>query len=250
VITLTLQDDGGTASGGIDTLTRTITININPRNHAPSFVVGSNLSLKDTDGQQTLPAWATSILAGPAEESTQKLHFMITVNSNPSLFAAGPTIDADGTLSFTPVLNADGLAQLSIALADDGGTALGGVDQSAPQTFTISIAKEHPWHNEKANIDVDADGTLAPIDALDVINYLNDKHAGAGPVPDDAHGTVYYDVDGDGQVAPIDALTVINNLNAHTVLPGSAGEGEAAANDAGLFYLLAYDIATQKRRTQ
>src|SRR5207248_1085996 len=112
--------------------------------------------------------------------------------------------------------------------------------------------KEHPWHNEKAAIDVDADGTLAPIDALDVINFLNDKHAGPGDVPKDAHGTIYYDVDGDSTIAPIDALIVINNLNAGTVLSQAGREGEAAAagGDSAWLYLLAYDVAMQgKRRT-
>jgi hypothetical protein len=53
---------------------------------------------------------------------------------------AAPAIDATtGTLTYTPAANANGSATVTVTLFDDGGTANGGSDTSAPQTFTITV---------------------------------------------------------------------------------------------------------------
>ena len=57
----------------------------------------------------------------------------------PALFSAGPAVAADGTLTYTPAANANGTATITLTLSDNGGTANGGVDTSAPQTFTITV---------------------------------------------------------------------------------------------------------------
>ena len=65
-----------------------------------------------------------------------------TVSSdNPALFAGGgqPAVSADGTLTYTPAPNANGVATVTVRAADDGGTATGGGDTSAPQTFAIAV---------------------------------------------------------------------------------------------------------------
>ncbi len=41
---------------------------------------------------------------------------------------------------YTPAADATGSATVTIRAVDDGGTALGGSDTSAPQTFTITLA--------------------------------------------------------------------------------------------------------------
>jgi subtilisin-like proprotein convertase family protein len=146
-VTFVLQDDGGTVNGGQDTSApQTVTINVTPVNDAPSFVPGGNVSVLEDTGPATFPAWTNpaSFLAGPPDEvATQTfLGFNITSNSNPSLFAAGglPAINVTtGDLTFTPAANAFGTATITVRLHDSGGTANGGVDLSAPQTFTITI---------------------------------------------------------------------------------------------------------------
>src|SRR5207249_2917224 len=82
--------------------------------------------------------WATAISAGPANEASQSVTFTST-NDNNALFSAQPSVAADGTLTFTPVANANGTATVTITAHDDGGTANGGVDTSAAQTFTITV---------------------------------------------------------------------------------------------------------------
>ncbi|MCB1053249.1 MAG: tandem-95 repeat protein, partial [Acidobacteria bacterium] len=141
VITLVLMDDGGTANGGSDTSApASFTITIDPVNDAPSFLVGADPTVLEDSGVQTLSGWATARSAGPPDESGQMLTFNITGNTNPSLFASGPSLDAStGDLSFTPAADAVGSAMISVVLMDDGGTANGGVDTSSTATFAIQI---------------------------------------------------------------------------------------------------------------
>jgi hypothetical protein len=82
--------------------------------------------------------WATAISAGPANESSQTLNFIVT-NSNNPLFSVQPAIAPNGTLTYTPTPNANGQATVTVQLHDDGGTANGGVDTSALQSFTITV---------------------------------------------------------------------------------------------------------------
>src|SRR5207247_2121012 len=48
-------------------------------------------------------------------------------------------VAANGTLTFTPA-GGVGSATVTVQIHDDGGTANGGVDTSASQTFTITVA--------------------------------------------------------------------------------------------------------------
>ncbi len=84
----------------------------------------------------------------------------------------------------------------------------------------------NPYKNQTNNADVNADGFVTPIDALQVINFLARNGSSAAltnppnrPVPP------YVDVNGDGFVTPIDVLIVINTINRQTF---GAGEGEAS----------------------
>ena len=87
------------------------------------------------------------MLPGPAtatDEAIQALDFLVTVLNTGTLPAAQfttlPAIDpVTGTLTFQVAPNVNGEAHVSVALHDDGGTALGGVDTSVPQTLTITV---------------------------------------------------------------------------------------------------------------
>lgn len=72
------------------------------------------------------------------DESGQTLTFQVS-NDNNALFAAQPAVSTTGTLTYTPAANAFGSATVTFTLADDGGTANGGVDISAAQSFTITV---------------------------------------------------------------------------------------------------------------
>ena len=138
-VTVTVQDDGGTANGGVDTSApATFTVTVSPVNDAPSFTAGPDQTTISLLGAQTVPGWATGISAGPANESAQSVSFIVTVD-NPGLFSVQPAVASDGTLTYTPGLLAVGVATVTVRAVDSGGTANGGTDTSAPQTFTITI---------------------------------------------------------------------------------------------------------------
>src|SRR5207244_2484458 len=103
-------------------------------------------------------AWATAISAGPADESGQSVTFSVS-NSNNALFAAQPSISPSGVLSFTPAANANGTATVTVTLSDNGGTANGGADTSASQTFTITVVavNDAPSFTSGGNVSVDED---------------------------------------------------------------------------------------------
>ena len=138
-ITVTAVDNGGTANGGTNTSApSTFTITVTPVNDAPSFTAGANQTVVSLLGAQSIPGWATGITSGPADESSQNVSFIVT-NDNPGLFSAQPTILPNGRLIYDPTLLAIGSATVTVRAVDNGGTADGGSDASAPQTFTITI---------------------------------------------------------------------------------------------------------------
>ncbi len=140
-LTVVLMDNGGTANGGVNTSAPVnFSITLQSVNDEPSFTPGSNQVVLEDAGAQTVPAWATAISAGPPDEAGQVLTFNITGNTNPALFAVAPAVDPlSGDLTFTPAADANGAADITVELMDDGGTANGGDDTSPPVTFNIAI---------------------------------------------------------------------------------------------------------------
>ncbi|MBK8205281.1 MAG: tandem-95 repeat protein [Planctomycetes bacterium] len=118
-----------------------VTVNVDTAaiNDAPSFSVGADPSVTWAAGAQSIFPWATGISAGPADEAAQTLTFNVTGNTNAALFNVQPAVAADGTLTFTPATNASGTATITLTLSDNGGTAGGGIDTSAPDSFDITV---------------------------------------------------------------------------------------------------------------
>ena len=140
-VNIKLHDNGGTANGGVDTsAVQSFKLTSNFVNDVPSFTAGGDQTVNENAPAQSVVGWATSISPGPGfNEAGQTLNFIVTTD-NPSLFAAGPSIDpATGTLSYTPATNAFGTANVQIVLHDNGGTANGGIDTSAAQSFKINV---------------------------------------------------------------------------------------------------------------
>jgi VCBS repeat-containing protein len=136
-VTVKLQDNGGTAFGGVDTKIRTFTITVNPVNDAPSFAVGANQTVNEDAGAQTAMGFASSISPGPMDEAGQMVSFLVS-NDNMGLFSAQPSIDAAGNLTYAFAMDAFGSAKVTVQAKDTGGVMNGGVDTSAAQFFTIT----------------------------------------------------------------------------------------------------------------
>jgi VCBS repeat-containing protein len=124
--------------GALDSNLATVWITVVAVNDAPAFVKGADQTVVQNSGLKTVSGWATSVTAGPADESGQAVNFIVT-SDNAGLFATQPAIDASGTLTFTPAAGATGIAHVTVQLHDNGGTADGGADTSAAQSFTITV---------------------------------------------------------------------------------------------------------------
>jgi hypothetical protein len=140
-VTITLMDDGGTDRGGVDSVTDTFTITIEPVNDPPSFMPGPDVTVDEDSGPYDAD-WATDLSVGPdneRDELSQTLSFAVTA-TDASLFADQPAIDGEtGALTFTPADNANGSTDVSVILSDNGGTTNGGDDTAETVTFTITI---------------------------------------------------------------------------------------------------------------
>jgi len=162
-VSVSISDNGGTANGGVDTSTiQTFDIDVTLVNDEPSFTVGPNQTVNEDAGAISVAGWASNILAGPPDESGQMLTFNITANDNPSLFSAGPAVAANGTLTFTTAADANGTANITLELMDDGGTANGGDDTSPPQNFSITITpvNDEPSYISGGDVTVDENSGL------------------------------------------------------------------------------------------
>ncbi len=91
---------------------------------------------------------------------------------------------------------------------------------------TVEVVNPFAFHNPLRALDTNRDGNISPVDALIVINKINDGGSGVLPTPISLAGITeffYYDTNKDGSIAPIDVLVVINFLND----PAQNGEGES-----------------------
>ena len=87
-------------------------------------------------------------------------------------------------------------------------------------------------------LDVNADGYVTPLDAVMVINHLNNQ--GSERLTGYTHVAPFVDVNTDGFVAPIDPLLVVNHLNANSSAnqgAPSSGEGEWAERIADVIFV-------------
>lgn len=193
--------------GKADSNIATVMINVIAVNDAPSFTKGSNQTVLNDGAPRKVINWATSISAGPPDESGQTLNFVIDNNSNPDLFSVAPEISPAGTLTYTPAANANGSASISISLHDNGDTADGGADTSPPQTFTITVkggvntppvaSNDSYTTNRNAVLNSAAPGVLANDTDADA-NSLT-----AVKVTDPAHGYLTLNADGSFTYTPV-----------------------------------------------
>jgi hypothetical protein len=117
-----------------------VNVTANQVNDAPGFTAGASQTVAEDSGPHRIPGWATGISAGPADESDQRLTFEVTNNTNTSLFATQPSVASNGTLRYALAADKNGSADVTVRLEDNGGTANGGADTSAEQTFTINVS--------------------------------------------------------------------------------------------------------------
>ncbi|HKY42034.1 MAG TPA: cadherin-like domain-containing protein, partial [Pyrinomonadaceae bacterium] len=151
--TFQVQDDGGTANGGVDLdqSANTMTINVTAVNDEPAGADNTVVTNEDTtytftaaefgftDPNDT-PANALAAVKITTIATNGKLK-LNGVDVTPGQFVAVLDINA-GNLKFFPDANESGTpyASFTFQVQDDGGTANGGVDlDQSPNTMTINV---------------------------------------------------------------------------------------------------------------
>lgn len=162
-LTITSDDKGKTGSGGVLTDTDTVAITVTAVNDPPALTKGPDQVVAEDAGPQTAPAWATAISPGPADESGQTVTFTVTT-TNAALFSALPAVGPTGTLTYTTAPNANGSATVTVVVRDNGGTANGGVDTSAPQSFLITVSPVNDVPVANDGTATTGEGTAVAID--------------------------------------------------------------------------------------
>src|SRR5438445_646335 len=150
----TIQDNGGTANGGVDTLGESLTITVTAVNDAPLRTAGtvSNLSALEDSATTSLGLGDLAYAPGPAsavDEAGQTLTYKVTALPGSSL---GSIVLSDGVtpvmanttytlaqlqaITFKTPTDANGVGSFSFQVQDNGGTANGGVD-TLTESLTI-----------------------------------------------------------------------------------------------------------------
>jgi VCBS repeat-containing protein len=130
------------------------------------------------------------------------------------------TVLPNGFIRFVPATDYSGSVTLSYVVSDDVGT----VSNVANVDIRVQRSK---WQNPRLPLDVNADTFISPIDALLIINRLNDPNFERDLNKSNFLPPPFLDVNGDELVSPLDALLVINFLNAARSSGEGEGEGEA-----------------------
>lgn len=126
--------------------TATVTITVSSVNDPPVAGLGGacdgGVTVAEDSGAFDNGPCVTVESFGPNEGGQGLAGWTVSTN-HPELFSAGPSITvsggANGRLAFTPAPNAHGSALVTVRARDNGGTARGGVDLSAPVTFAIIV---------------------------------------------------------------------------------------------------------------
>jgi len=122
-----------------------------------------------------------------------------------------------------------------------GGYQAVAVTRDLPPTYVdFGMAETRTvWQNPGNKLDVNDDSWVTPVDALQIINMLN--QSGARKLASADKPPPYVDTSGDGQISPVDVLLVINALNQGVrvsyIAPahggGSTGGGNAEGESFG-----------------
>ncbi len=139
-ITVTVQDDGGTGAGGVDTNQITFDANVYEQlNYPPTIDSLMDISILQDDTEQVVVL--TGIGDGDADANQT---VSITASSSDTNVIPTPTIvyaspDSTGQLRFTPAAGQTGDATITVLVSDDGGLPNNNGDETTEITFDIQV---------------------------------------------------------------------------------------------------------------
>lgn len=139
-VTIETDDLGNTGADGNKTDTDTVNITVGSVNDAPTLDALGNLTIAEDATTQTVNL--SGITAGPGESQT----LTVTAVSSNTGIIPNPTVtytspNTTGSISFTPVADANGgPVTITVTVMDNGGTLSGGVDGFQRQ-FTVTVTE-------------------------------------------------------------------------------------------------------------
>jgi len=212
-ITVNLEDAGidNNFATALDNaiFTRTFVVTVTAVNDKP---VAGDVTYQPVENQVFSKDKASGLATQVNDVEGNDLSFsVVTAPSNGSL-----ALNADGSFIYTPDTNFNKTDSFTYRAHD-------GVANSNTATVTLEIDTVFPWYNSDQERDVNNDGVVTPLDALWIINTLN--NLGSHQLTTNrAEGIAppYLDVNRDGFASPADVIWIINHLNQQS----GTGEGE------------------------
>ena len=241
-IRLTVSDMGSEGKGGAQVSTAVFTVQITPVNDPPSFTAvpeGTVVSVDEdaATSKTTITDFLTAIQVGPTNEVTrQTLSFEVTVE-NPNLFSQLPRISPAGELRFTPNPQAWGESRVTFHALDIGGTANGGWNRSATNSFRIVVqAVNDPPQVTLSSTNLIMVGASSDTGVRSVTGFV--RSVSVGPADEVAAGqrvTVSVDVDREEAFRQLPSIDSEGKLSM-TLSPYWSGQLTLTvrANDDGL----------------
>ncbi|MCA9122377.1 MAG: tandem-95 repeat protein [Planctomycetales bacterium] len=214
-------------SDGNSTTTATATIVVTGVNDAPVATVDVYTM---SQGGTLQRSGATGVLANDNDVDNVRADLQAIARSLPT--NGGVTLFADGGFIYTPTPDFAGVSTFTYQAVDPSGA------RSAVTTVQITVSgtgSATTWHNSVNPYDVNNDGSVSAVDALQIINDLNNN--GSRVLPSQSGAPPFLDVNNDGSVTPIDVLQVVNRINS-----AGSGEGEGAVGATDLTELSASPI--------
>lgn len=157
-----VRDAYGNESGTV-----TVSLTVRPVNDPPVFdIEDTEVNVSGAPQVHVIPNFVTGIgPGGGPDEAGQTLTIDVTKRPGGVIMLQDAMISLNGTLTFTPTPGVHGQATYEVTIADNGGTANGGQDESAVKTFTINVGPEH------LTLEITGDGNVAANPASEDGNY-------------------------------------------------------------------------------
>lgn len=196
----------------------TVILNIENIDEAPSFSATIDPITVVTGQEFFSDAWFDSIV--DPEGHSWTVEVMVDGQETPSWMELGQSEFGFGGI---PTSMWIGERNVNVRVASD----------TNPELFSdlaielIVEPSDFHFHNSVSAEDVNGDGSVTPVDALQVINYI--ARSGTGTVDLSMRIDSFPDVLADNRISPVDALRVINYIATQNANPGA--ESEATPKD-------------------
>jgi hypothetical protein len=198
----TVRDDGAAASN-----VATVNISVRGVNDAP--VAANDMAVARQDTSIAIDVSANDVdVDGTVSRNTVAItgfpnNGQLRVSSATGVVTYSPRAGYVGADSFRYVV-----LDNDLAISSEGRVTI------------VVTENDYPWRNPLRPLDVDNDGEVVPLDALMLVNDLNERRPRKLVIParGDAGPPPFLDTNRDGYVSPVDVLLIVNTLNLRSPL--------------------------------